>query len=121
MDVRKYRNGPLRAANFGVEGATTKSVLWRLEHGELEGYQPKVIVLTSLGIADSANHGTGMAEILAGNDAIVSQIRARQPHPRILLVTVPRGYPESADELVRTIDTDFAKLADNKTVFYVNM
>ena len=33
------------AADFGWGGDTTRNVLWRLEQGELEGVNPKVVVL----------------------------------------------------------------------------
>src|ERR1051326_1702141 len=33
------------AANFGWGGDTTQNVLWRLENGELDGVNPKIIVL----------------------------------------------------------------------------
>src|SRR5204863_5834320 len=36
---------PLKAANFGIGGDRTQHVLWRLQNGELEGIQPKVVML----------------------------------------------------------------------------
>jgi hypothetical protein len=52
--------------NFGVEGAHTRSVLWRLQHGELDGYKAKVFVLTALGIADVYNHHRTVNDAIAG-------------------------------------------------------
>src|SRR3954469_8673018 len=36
---------PRRALNLGFSGDTTAHVLWRLQHGEIDGIQPKVAVV----------------------------------------------------------------------------
>jgi beta-lactamase regulating signal transducer with metallopeptidase domain/lysophospholipase L1-like esterase len=113
---------PLHAANFGVEGAHTGSVLWRLQHGELEGMKPKVVVLDPLGIADAANHGIAVPQIIAGNRAIIAEIRERQPQAKILVVALPRGQATNLyREVMKPVDTDLAKLADNKWVYYMDL
>ena len=113
------RYAPLKAVNFGVEGAHTRSVLWRLQNGELEGYRAKVFVLTALGIADIANHGLAVDEAIAGNADIVAEIRKRQPQAKILINSIPRG-PRSTDRegAIETIAAAAAKLADNRSVYY---
>src|SRR6202012_5377027 len=36
---------PLHAADFGISGDRTQHVIWRIDNGELDGLDPKVIVL----------------------------------------------------------------------------
>ena len=37
---------PRHAANFGISGDRTQHVLWRIDHGELDGIHPKVLSLS---------------------------------------------------------------------------
>ena len=37
--------GDLKVANFGIAGDTTQGVLYRLQHGEGEGFSPKAVML----------------------------------------------------------------------------
>jgi lysophospholipase L1-like esterase len=113
---------PLRAVNFGVEGAHTRSVLWRLQNGELEGMTPKVVVLSTMGIADAVNHGMKVPQIIDGNTAIVTEIRRRQPQAKILLVAVPRGQPSNISrQVMKPVNDQLAKLADNQWIYYLDL
>jgi beta-lactamase regulating signal transducer with metallopeptidase domain len=114
---------PLKAVNFGVEGAHTRSVLWRLQNGELDGYRAKVFVLMALGIADVASHGADIAAAAAGNAPIVAEIRKRQPRAKIFVLSIPRG-PSSGQpnsELNAALAEGMSKLADGRSVYYVDV
>jgi lysophospholipase L1-like esterase len=82
---------PLRAANFGIGGDRTQHVLWRIEHGTLEGLRPKVVVLmigtNNTGFErDSTTPRNTPAETVAGVQALLGQLRRRLPEARVLLL-----------------------------------
>ena len=87
--VWKRFYGPRHAANFGIGGDRTEHVLWRLQHGEVDGIHPRVVVLM-IGTNNSGDNTSG--EIVAGIKAIVDELRKRLPDSKILLLGVfPRG------------------------------
>jgi len=112
---------PLGAANFGIGGDRTEHVLWRIQHGELEGITPKAIVL----MIGTNNTGSNSAEQIAeGIKAIVQTLREKTPTSQILLLGVfPRG--EQPDTAVRkkiaTINEMISKLDDGKHVHYLDI
>src|SRR5215472_10726125 len=81
--------GPRHAANFGIGGDRTQHVLWRIENGELDGLDPKVIVL----MVGTNNSGTDSPDqISEGVEKIVAEMRDKCPKSRILLLAVfPRN------------------------------
>jgi lysophospholipase L1-like esterase len=111
----------LRPANFGIAGDTTQGVLWRMQNGELEGFQAKLIVLM-LG-TNNINRNPN-AEIAEGVRAIVQEFRTRQPQAKVLVLGVfPRGAladnPFRAS--VREINENLARLDDGQNVFYLDI
>jgi beta-lactamase regulating signal transducer with metallopeptidase domain len=105
-----------RAADFGSQGAGTKSTLWRMQHGELDGYRAKAVVLYALGVADS---GHDVDEIVEGHEAIIAEIHKRQPEAKILLVAnVRKWFPTLS--FLADVNTRLAKLADDKTIFFID-
>ena len=74
---------PERAANFGIPGDYTQSVLWRVENGELAG-KPKVAVVL-VGI-NNLIVGDSPAETAEGVAAVASAVRAESPKTQVLLL-----------------------------------
>ena len=112
---------PLKAANFGIGGDTTQGVLWRMQNGELEGFQAKLIVLM-LG-TNNINRNTN-ADIAAGDRAIVQEFLKRQPGAKVLLLGVfPRGAaPDNPFRAsIREINDHLKRLADDKQVFFLDI
>jgi lysophospholipase L1-like esterase len=112
---------PLKAANFGIAGDTTQGVLWRMQNGELEGFHAKLIVLM---LGTNNLRRNEIADIAAGDAAIVAEFRKRQPQAKVLLLGVfPRGA--ATDNPLRTmikeLNGHLEKLADNNNVFYMDI
>jgi lysophospholipase L1-like esterase len=112
---------PMKTANFGIGGDRTQHVLWRLQNGEFEGIQPKVVML----MIGTNNSGSNSAEEIAdGVTAIVKEIHKRSPHTKVLLLGVfPRGEkPNPAREKLKQVNTTISKLDDGgKTVKYLDI
>jgi len=112
--------GSYKTANFGIAGDTTQGVLYRLQNGEGQGFQPKAIMLM-IG-TNNAGPNTS-AEIAEGVGAVVLEMRKDFPNAKILLLGIfPRGNPGDA---VRTtalaVNPIIAKLDDGKNVFYLDI
>jgi lysophospholipase L1-like esterase len=120
-DVWKERFEPLHAANFGIGGDRTQHLLWRIDNGELDGYQARAVVLM---IGTNNLRDNTDEEIAEGIKAVVAAIRKKQPHAKVLLLGVfPRGE-QPADknrERIMNINKAIAKLDDDgKTVKYLD-
>lgn len=83
--------GPYRTLNLGFGWDRIQNVLWRLDHGELDGLHPRVIVLhigtNNTSETDHARKNTP-AEIVEGIRAILQRLRAKTPEARIVLMKV---------------------------------
>ena len=95
---------PHHALNLGYSADRTQNVLWRLEHGEVDGLAPKDIVLligtnnTDPVLNKSAPETA--EQVTAGVEAIVDELHARMPGARVLLIEIlPSAVtPEKSEE-----------------------
>lgn len=112
--------GARNAANFGIGGDRTQHVLWRLEHGEVDGISPKLVVLM-IGTNNAGSNSP--AEIAAGIEAIVAKLREKLPMTKILLLAVfPRGEkPGPVRERLQAVNARIARLDDDKWVHYLDI
>jgi lysophospholipase L1-like esterase len=119
---------PLKAANFGIGGDRTQHVLWRLQNGELDDIQPKVVMLM-IGTNNSNGKDNTAEEIADGIKAIVKEIHKKSPKTKVLLLGIfPRhtGRTEEANKAqmdkIREVNKIIAKLDDGgKTVKYLDI
>jgi lysophospholipase L1-like esterase len=112
--------GSLKAANFGISGDSTQGVLYRLQNGEGQGFQPKAIVLM-IGTNNAENCST--AEIAEGVGAVVLEMRQDFPEAKILLLGIfPRGNPDApVRKTVLAVNPIIAKLNDSQHIFYLDI
>ena len=119
-DVWNREIAPLgTVANFGIEGDRTQFVLWRVEHGELDGSQARVVVIM---IGTNNLAAAQPAEIARGIAAIVAQVRARVPDAIVLLNAIlPRGAPgDPLRAAAADVNARIATLADGEGVRFID-
>lgn len=119
-EVWKRFYGPRNAENFGIGGDRTQHVLWRIQNGELEGIEPKAVVLM-IG-TNNANNATA-DEIAQGITAIVEELRKRLPKTKVLLLGVfPRGEkPDATREKLDAVNAKIAGLDDGSHVKFLDI
>ena len=112
--------GPRGAANLGIGGDRTEHLLWRMDHGNLDGVSPKLAIV----MMGQNNGGTNTAEEIAeGVTAIVTRLRSKLPETKILLLGIFfRGeHPNEEQKRLAQTNEIISKLADEKHVFYMNI
>jgi len=118
--VWRQHFAPRHAANFGIGGDHTQHILWRLDHGEVDGISPKVVVLM-IGTTNLASNTAD--EIAAAIKAIVQRLRDKLPQTKILLLAIfPRGEkPDPVREKLQAVNGQIAKLDDGKMIKYLDI
>ena len=112
------------AADFGWGADKTQHILWRLEHGELDGVNPKIIVV----LAGTNNVGTvpptaAMVEdVTRGIKAILDACRRKAPRAAIVLTAIfPRNDNAAVMPAIDRINRNIARFADGRTVRFLNV
>src|SRR5215203_2849224 len=102
------------AANFGWGGDTTQNILWRLEQGELDNVNPKVIVLlagtNNVGNKTPDNADAEAADVARGIKAILDVCRRKAPNAVIVLMGIfPRNDNMAVMPVIDKINKNIAK------------
>ena len=125
----KFRNGPgrkvwdemkkeFRLLNLGCAGDTTQNVLWRIDHGELDGYRTRGVALMI-----GTNNSEPAEEIAEGIKAVVRKILEKQPEAKVVLMPIfPAEHSPSAPRRVRNAKaSELAKaVADGERVIWLD-
>jgi lysophospholipase L1-like esterase len=89
---------PRKALNLGYSGDATENVLWRLDHGEVDGIHPAVAVVL-MGTNNTGFLLESADDTKAGVDAVVEKLEAKLPQTKILLLGIlPSGVAEKVVE-----------------------
>ena len=120
---------PLHAANFGISADRTQHVLWRLEHGEVDGLHPKLTVLligtNNTGVESNGSPRNTTAETIEGVTKVVQTLRAKLPETKILLLGIfpredPKGPPAGSPQIAE-VNAAVAQLADGRMIRYLDL
>jgi lysophospholipase L1-like esterase len=116
------------AADFGWGADRTEHILWRLEQGELDGVNPKVIVLLAgtNNVGNTAGGPTKVDEITTGITTIIELCRRKAPKATIIVTGIfPRNdnprAPLAVIPEIRRINANLARYADGKRVRYLDI
>ena len=112
------------AANFGWGGDTVENILWRLEHGELDGVNPKVIVILAgtNNVGRVSGNDTKAADIAKGIKALIDLCRKKAPRAIIVLTAIfPRNDNPAVVPVINRINETIARFADGKAIRFLNV
>ncbi|MGJ8679519.1 GDSL-type esterase/lipase family protein [Paraglaciecola sp.] len=122
-EVWQQRYAPLNALNIGFSGDRTEHVLWRLQHGAVDGIDPKLLVLM-IGTNNTGHRQDKPEDTALGIQHILDLLETKLPNTKILLLAVfPRGATE--DDPLRQINTKVNQIIknyhDGKRIHYLDI
>ncbi len=107
--------GDLSVQNFGFGWDRVENVLWRIYHGELDGFQAEQIIFM---LGTNNLHLNTDEEIITGLKLVIHAVKERQPHARIVMLGI---YPRrEKEERVAGLNLKIAQLAGDLNVDYRN-
>jgi (4-O-methyl)-D-glucuronate---lignin esterase len=112
------------AGNFGWGGDKTQHILWRIQNGELDGVNPKVIVVLAgtNNVGAIAGDGAKVADITRGVAALVAACREKAPGAIVIVMGIfPRNDNMTVLAEIARINENLAKLADGKAIRYLDL
>ena len=115
--------GKFPALDLGFSGDRTEHVLWRLDHGELDGYTAKwfVVMIGTNNVGHGGPAGKSPQDVVMGVRGILDRILAKHPESKILLHPIfPRG--EKPDNAMRrfndVVNGGIECFADEEKIFW---
>lgn len=115
----------LKAVNIGIGGDKTQNVLWRLDHGGVDGLQPRLIVLMIGNNNVFFTPETGIEPAAKGIEMCVKNLRDKFPKTPIIVATIlPAHQPgnrfyEDIKKINSALDT--LKLESNTQLRVLNL
>ncbi|HEV2392097.1 MAG TPA: GDSL-type esterase/lipase family protein [Verrucomicrobiae bacterium] len=112
------------AADFGWGADRIENILWRLENGELDGVNPKVIVVLA-GINNIGAEPGGaekVEDIAQGLRAVLEVCRAKASNATVIMTAIfPRNDNMAVIPEINQINRKLARMADGRKVRYLDI
>lgn len=109
------------AANFGWGADRIQNILWRLNHGELDGVNPKIVVVQS-GTNNVSSPGASAADITRGLEALIQTIRTKAPEATVVVTALfPRSDRADAMPVIEEINRNLARIAQGDKLRFINI
>ena len=112
------------AADFAWGADKTQNIIWRLDNGELDGVNPKVIVILAgtNNVGSQPGNDGKTSEITRGLRVIVNLCQQKAPKATIILTAIfPRNDNMAVMPEIDRINADLAKFADGRKVRFLNI
>ncbi len=109
--------------NLGFSGDRTEHVLWRLNHGKLANFKPKVAVIM-IGTNNTGHSMQKASETAEGIKAIITKLHQHSPDTKVLLLAIfPRcAKPNHPVRVLNTqINTIIKTYADGNRVHFLDL
>jgi lysophospholipase L1-like esterase len=107
------------AADFGWGADRIQNILWRLNNGELDDVNPKIVVLLA-GTNNVAD--TSAADITKGMQAVVAAIRSKAPEATVIVMGIfPRNDNMALMPVIDSVNRNLAMMADGVKVRYLDI
>jgi lysophospholipase L1-like esterase len=115
------------AADFGWGADRVENILWRLQHGELDGVNPKAVVL----LAGTNNVGNALppegieaaaSNLANGISAVLHALHDKAPNATIILMGIfPRNDNIAVMPEIDAINAKLSKMVDGRAIRYLNI
>ena len=116
-----------RVLNLGFGWDRTQNVLWRLDHGELDGLHPRTVIINigTNNTSETSNARKNTAtEIVDGISAICMRVRSKVPDARIILMAIfPREQNPTDPRrvLIKEINEQLVTFANDHKISFVDI
>jgi lysophospholipase L1-like esterase len=112
------------AADFGWGADRIANILWRLENGELDGVNPRVIVVQAgtNDIAALPRTDQSVEEVSRGIQAVLRVCQTKAPNSAIILTAIfLRNDNLQLIPIIRNVNARLARLADSRHVWFLDV
>lgn len=108
--------------DFGWGADQVQNILWRLQNGEIDDVNPKVVVF--MGGTNNLNARMGdanAADITKGLAACFDTIHKKAPDATLVIIGILPRQPMNDLPIIKAVNANLAKMADGKKTRYIDL